>query len=151
MASDFPIGYYTGTERGPMNEMYTPDAAAVITPGDLVVMEGDEEIVECATDAVSILGIAKSSSADKFLYQNRVLVQPVVPQVEYGLCVGAGTLASTHANTAVGVQKLASGNWGVDLAEVTAQAFLIIRVDVPNQIAWGKFLAAVCQFDGVAS
>jgi hypothetical protein len=24
-------------------------------------------------------------------------------------------------------------------------------VDVPNQIAWGKFLAAVCQFDGVAS
>jgi hypothetical protein len=150
MASDFPIQYYTGTERGPMNEYFVPDAAAVITPGELVVMESDEEIVECATDAVSILGIAKGASADKFLWDNRIPVSIITPQVEYGFCVD-GTLASTHVNTAVGVKKLASGNWGLDLAEVTAQAVLITKVDVPNQIAWGKFLAAVCQFDATAS
>lgn len=158
MASDFPIQYYTGTERGPMNMYFIPDATngANIINGDLVFLAGDQEIEECGADPASILGIAKGAYADKFLWQDlanvgRLPVSVISPEVEYGLCVGAGTLAASHLGTAVGLQQLASGNWAVDLAEAVNTRVVIVRVDVTNQIAWVKFLAANLQFDAIAS
>ena len=150
MASDFPIQYYTGVERGEMNEYFTPHADAEFLQAALVVMDGDEVIDECATDAVSILGIAKGAAADNFLWQGRVPVSVLSPAVTIGMCV-TGTLAASHVGVAYGVVKKASGNWGIDLAETTAAAFFVTKADVTNQIAWGHFTAAVCQHDAIAS
>lgn len=151
MASDHPIQYFTGVERGPMNEYFVPDAAQTITFGELVFQAADEEIEECGADPASILGIAKGNSADKFLWEGRIPVSVLTSDVLIGLCVGAGTLDSTHANTSVGVLKLASGNWSADLADAVNTRFHITKVDVTNQIAWGYFLAANLQHDAVAS
>lgn len=150
MASDFPIQYYTGVERGMMNELFAPASGQTFIQSALVVMDGSQTIVECATDAVSILGISKAKAADKFLWQDRVPVSVISTAVEYGMCV-TGTLAASHVNTIVGVIKKASGNWGVDVAEVTLVAFHITKVDVLNQIAWGNFIAAACQFDAIVA
>jgi hypothetical protein len=149
MASDFPIQYYTGVERGQMNEYFTPHASAVFPIARLVVMDGDEVIDECGADPALILGISKGAAADKWLWEGRVPVSVISSQVEYGLCVGAGTLAATHVNTAVGLAKLASGNWSADLAEGSNTRFHITKVDVTNQIAWGKFISQYVQMDGI--
>lgn len=159
MASDFPIQYYTGTELGPMNMYYVPDATngAAIVKGDLVLKAADGEVERCATDPASILGIAKASYVDRFLYAafgtgtGRLPISVLSPSVRIGLCVGAGTLALANKGIDYGIQLLASGNWGVNLADTTGPTFHIVEVDVTNQIAWGYFLAAALSEDGIAS
>lgn len=159
MASDFPIQYYTGTELGPMNEVYIPDATngVNIKVGSLVFRAGDGEVELCATDPVSILGIAKVAYADRFLYQafgssvGRILVARLSPSVRIGLCVGAGTLTAANEGIDYGLSLLASTNWAVNLADTTGPTFHIVKADVTNQIAWGYFLAAALQDDAIAS
>lgn len=161
MASDFPIQYYTGHENGPQNMYYVPDATngAAIVKGDLVLKAADGECERCATDPAAILGIAKASFADKFLYANplvasnagRLPIFVLTPATRIGLCVGAGTLALANKGIDYGISLLASGNWAVNLADTTGPTFHIIEVDVANQIAWGYFLATALTEDAIAS
>ena len=158
MSSNFPIRYYTGTELGPMNQYFVPDATngANIIPGDLVFQNtSDQEIEECGADPALILGIAKGSYADKYLWQNtagvgRIPVSVLTPAVKIGLCV-TGTLAASDAGKAYGIVKNASGNLSVDLSETVNTRVTIVEVDVTNQIAWVHFLAANLQYDSIAS
>lgn len=158
MASDFRCIYYTAVETGPMNLYFVPDATngAGIRFGDLVFRAGDGEVELCATDPATILGIAQGSFADRSLWQNtagvgRLPIHVLTSNVRLGLCVGAGTLSTANLGIDYGTQKLASGNFGVNLADTTGPTFHIVEVDVTNQIAWGYFLAAALQDDGIAS
>jgi len=158
MASDFPLGYYTGTERGPMNELFKPDGAATFGVQQLVFFNtSDQEIELCGADPALILGISKGAVADKFLWAEfgtgtgRVPVSIITPAVEYGMCVGSGTLTAAHQGNSYGIQRLASGNWAIDLTDTTNLRVTVIKVDTTNQIAWVKFIAANLQFDAIAS
>lgn len=151
MASDFPIVYYTGVEAGPMNEYFVPDAAQVITFGELVFQNvSDQEIEECGADPALILGIAQGNSADKFLWDGRIPVHVLSSAVLIGLCV-TGTLVAANAGQEYGLVKKASGNWSLDISETTAKRVFVTKVDLLNQLAWVRFLAANLQNDGIAS
>lgn len=157
MASDFPAVYYTGVERGPMHMLFPVDSAATFLPRALVFMNTtDEEIEECGADPALIMGFAGTRADQKFLYKSaagvdRVIVEVISPEVEYGLCVGAGTLTQDNVGKAYGLAKLASTNWSVDLSDTSATRVTVIGADLVNQIAWVKFLPANLQGDGIAS
>jgi hypothetical protein len=151
MASDFPIQYYSYKEGGPMNEYFVPDAAQTITFGELVFQNTtDQEIEECGADPALILGIAEGNSADKWLWDGRIPVHVLSPNVMIGLCV-TGTLAASDSGKSYGIVKKASGNWAIDLSETVNTRVVVRKADVTNQIAWVQFLAANLQHDAIAS
>lgn len=158
MASDFPAVYHTGIERGPMAKLYTVDSAATFVPHALVFLNtSDQEIEECGADPALILGWSTGRADQKFLNPltpgavgNRVPVEVISPEVEYGMCVN-GTLAAGNTMKDYGVVKLASGNWAVDLSDTSATRVTIIGVNVAKQIAFVKFMAASLQGDAIAS
>lgn len=151
MSTSFPIQYYTGTERGPMNKLYVPDAAQTFEFNDLVFRASDGEIEKCGADPAAILGIAKAAAADKFLWANdaaglpgRVPVSVLTEDVDIGLCV-TGTPVITDEGKDYGIVENGDGNWSVDLSETTAAVFHVTKVDLVNGIYWGNFLATVLQ------
>ena len=156
MASDRPIVYYTGVERGPMHLLFPIDASATFVAGALVFLNtSDEEIEECGADPALIMGKAGANASQKFLYKSaagldRIIVEVISPEVEYGMAV-SGTLVQDNLAKAYGVVKLASGNWAVDLSDTSATRVTVVNVDLVNQIAWVKFLPANLQGDGIAS
>ncbi len=151
MSSDHPIQHYTGIERGPLNKYFAVASGQTFVAFALVTLNTSTgEISECGADPATILGIVQSDAANAFLYDNRVPVQVLDPNVEYGLCV-TGTLAATDVGKVYGLVKNASGNWAVDLSDTTNTRVVIVRADVTNQLAHVQFLAANLQLDAIAS
>jgi outer membrane protein assembly factor BamB len=158
MSSNFPLQYYTGVERGGMNEYFVPDAtngAAIVFNSLVFQNTSDQEIELCGADPALILGIAKAAYADKFLYalnggSGRLPVSVLSSDVMIGLCV-TGTPVATDAGKDYGIVLNGSGNLSVDLSETSATRFHVVKVDLTNGIYWGYFIAANLQADAVAS
>lgn len=148
--SDFPLIYMKNHNAYDM-QYYKPAAAATFKAQVLVVLNtGTGEIDECGVDPALILGIVHSTAAAKFLYDNRVPVAVITSELMVGLS-GVGLIA-TDVGKDYGIAKNGtSGNWQIDRTETVNTRFHIDEVDIANQIAWGKFLAANLQGDAIAS
>lgn len=158
--SDFRGKYYTGLERGPLHLPFTPDTDASFDVDDLVFYDtADDTIDECGADPALILGFAKANVAAGVIEvdlraDHKVLVEPISPDVEYGMPTNAD-LAESHIGGRYGLVKLASGNWAVDLSDTTNTRVIIVGRPQGGRgsgthVALCHFLSAYLQMGGSA-
>jgi hypothetical protein len=149
VASHFPA-FIAHHQRDPLVVPYTVDAAATFVAGALVFLNtSDNEIEECGADPANILGIALMPASAKTLYDGKVLVAVLDPDMVIGMA-SATTPADSHLTDAYGVVK-GTTHWLVDTSETSNTRIHVIKVDATNGIFFVKFMAATLQGDAIAS
>ena len=149
--SDFPMGMYQTHHSAYDMQYYKPAAAATFRTHVPVVLDTTTgEINETGADPALILGLVHSTAAMRWLYDDRVPVAVLKPEMILGL--SGVTPVATDVGKDYGITKAASGNWRIDKAKTGASArFHVFRVDIQNEIYICHPIATYLQSDAVAS
>lgn len=131
-----------------------------IVNGSLVTIDTDGLLnLHAGGTDVDVAGVALEAAASKPGWDaanSPTVVTGRVQEVSYAVADqatvfairqedGSGNLvaaAQTHVGETYGVLKTASGEWRIDRSETTTKVFLIVDVDVDEDVTFVKFVAA---------
>jgi hypothetical protein len=132
---------------------------AIINGSLLAIDANGELILHLGGTNVDCAGVALEAAGSKLGYDaanSPTVVTGRVQEVSYAVADlntvfairqedGSGNLvaaAQTHIGEAYGVIKTAGGEWRIDRSEATTLVFMIVDVDIPNNVTFVQFLAS---------
>lgn len=154
--SDFPAHVTAEYEHGTEVQEFTPSQTAgevSAKAGELMYYDtADQKIKRCGADPSLIAGICEGSSeAWRVLTPNgKIPLRLIKTNALVRMC-SSTTPAETHVGQTYGVERLASGNWAVDITDTGNARVIVKGVDIAKGVFFVSFIAANLQFDAIAS
>lgn len=156
MASDFPAHVAAEYSHGTEVMEFTPSQTAgevSAKAGELMYYDtSDQKIKRCGADPSLIAGICEGTSESwrTITPNGKIPLRLLKTNALVRMC-SATTPAETHVGVLYGVERLASGNWAVDITDTSNTRVLVKSVDIAKGIFFVTFIAANLQFDAIAS